>query len=269
MSSTTPTPNDLTRQQLDELDALLQRMLSLPLSAPAASPPTPAPVPQVQPAPSVSLPAGWRSDAPTATATRPPYFSVGTIEEAEELLEQAAAMTVPLMAATAAPPAPPTPAPSPPFPVQNLSDSRLFAPPMPEPTVPPAAGPLRGVDAPALPFGYRPPADPPLTPAPVPTPPPQTQAYPDEEPLAELTPVTPAPATSKVVAETTQRSGVPVPLWPLFAVNWVLELLLGLLGPVGTATTNPAMKHLLGIAGLGLLAGAGAWAARGMGWVEW
>ena len=29
-----PSPNDLTRQQLDELDVLLQRMLALPISQP-------------------------------------------------------------------------------------------------------------------------------------------------------------------------------------------------------------------------------------------
>ena len=29
--ATAPSPNDLTRQQLDELDALLQKMLSVPM----------------------------------------------------------------------------------------------------------------------------------------------------------------------------------------------------------------------------------------------
>ena len=42
LMATAPSPNDLTRQQLDELDALLQRMLSLPLNPPDAT--TPAPV---------------------------------------------------------------------------------------------------------------------------------------------------------------------------------------------------------------------------------
>ena len=35
--ATAPSPNDLTRQQLDELDALLQRMLALPLNPPEIS----------------------------------------------------------------------------------------------------------------------------------------------------------------------------------------------------------------------------------------
>src|SRR5262245_37512553 len=40
-------PNDLTRQQLDELDALLQRMLSLPVSKPATTSPPRLPDPPV------------------------------------------------------------------------------------------------------------------------------------------------------------------------------------------------------------------------------
>ena len=41
MATTTQSPNDLTRQQLDELDDLLQRMLSLPLNPPESFSPTP------------------------------------------------------------------------------------------------------------------------------------------------------------------------------------------------------------------------------------
>ena len=45
--ATLPTPNDLTRQQLDELDALLQRMLSLPLNKSESVKIPPAPPLQV------------------------------------------------------------------------------------------------------------------------------------------------------------------------------------------------------------------------------
>lgn len=41
MATSTQSPNDLTRQQLDELDDLLQRMLSLPLNPPEPFAPTP------------------------------------------------------------------------------------------------------------------------------------------------------------------------------------------------------------------------------------
>src|SRR5262245_12317963 len=54
--STPPSPNDLTRQQLDELDSLLQRMLSLPLTGPAEAPPPPAPLVDLP------TPPGWRAD---------------------------------------------------------------------------------------------------------------------------------------------------------------------------------------------------------------
>lgn len=57
-----PTANDLTRQQLDELDALLQRMLSLPTtSEPAAAP--------LAQAPALRL-----TQVPEAAPHRPPVF---------------------------------------------------------------------------------------------------------------------------------------------------------------------------------------------------
>jgi len=55
MATSTQSPNDLTRQQLDELDDLLQRMLSLPLNPPESFAPTPAvfspPMPTAAPIP--------------------------------------------------------------------------------------------------------------------------------------------------------------------------------------------------------------------------
>ncbi|MBP3958977.1 hypothetical protein J8F10_27350 [Gemmata sp. G18] len=56
--ATAPSPNDLTRQQLDELDALLQKMLMVPLAPTDA--PAPPPPPMAQP----PLPPSWRIDAP-------------------------------------------------------------------------------------------------------------------------------------------------------------------------------------------------------------
>jgi hypothetical protein len=63
MATAAQSPNDLTRQQLDELDALLQRMLSLPLNPPESfpsngtasvqnfAPPMPMPAPVQSPPP--------------------------------------------------------------------------------------------------------------------------------------------------------------------------------------------------------------------------
>ncbi|HEY1190112.1 MAG TPA: hypothetical protein VGE74_20860 [Gemmata sp.] len=58
--ATAPSPNDLTRQQLDELDALLQKMLTVPL-APAETPPPAATLPPIAQPP---LPPSWRIDPP-------------------------------------------------------------------------------------------------------------------------------------------------------------------------------------------------------------
>ncbi len=267
--STPPSPNDLTRQQLDELDSLLQRMLSLPLTTSAGDPPPPQPAPPLPDLPSAAD--GWRSDA--AAPTKPPYLAA----------EQAPA-AVSAAARPAAPPPDPAPAwgpdplaryGAPPQPEPVPVVARLFGPPTPDTGVPPStdniqaagssyqytlpvptAGTLRGVDAPALPAGFRSllaesAADPtavPLAVAP-------SSAVPQSEP-SDSSPAASLPSSS-----------VPIALWPVFAVNWVLELFLGLLGPVGATLTHPAMKHLLGFVGVLLLAAAGLWSARGMGWV--
>jgi hypothetical protein len=65
LMATAPSPNDLTRQQLDELDALLQRMLSVPL-VPADTPaPVTTPGPRAETPP---LPPIWRVDPPAPSA---------------------------------------------------------------------------------------------------------------------------------------------------------------------------------------------------------
>lgn len=247
-----PSPNDLTRQQLDELDALLQRMLSLPISQPepAVAFPPPPPLPDLPPVPTrtsaKSVPAdqpaaNWRTDTPTAAKI--PHLTPAP--------EPAAAFHPP---AVPFPPAPPrgTPTPSaPPAP-------RLFNPPpeAPAPTV--APGTLRGVDAPALPLDFQRAQE-----APVYQPIEHEFDIPEVNPFADPPPLPLPPA-----ADPAPRM-VPLPLWPLFALNWVLELVLGWFGPVGQLLVRPAMKTVLGLAGVLLLLAAGAWAARGMGWVSW
>lgn len=264
--ATPPTPNDLTRQQLDELDALLQRMLALPLNkgegvTPFRSPPPLPDLPAVpadplvggQRPPSPLPPDGWRADEPAPAKT--PY-----------LAPEPATLPMPVFRSFD-PPAPAT-APSP----------RLYAPPTPSPAVeyaPPAGGPgtLRGVDAPALPFGYEaPPPEPTGAAA-------QSEglrgvATPSSDPwyggmnLAEVNPFAElAPAAAELPPP--RPAGVPVLLWPLFAVNWVLEFVLGWFGPLGHLLTRPAMKAVLGWVGVLLLVAAGGWAAKGMGWVSW
>lgn len=70
--ATAPSPNDLTRQQLDELDALLQRMLSVPLAPPDT--PLPGALGRADAPP---LPPVWRPDAPaSAPAASLPHLAL-------------------------------------------------------------------------------------------------------------------------------------------------------------------------------------------------
>jgi hypothetical protein len=91
-------PNDLTRQQLDELDALLQRMLA----GPAA--------PEVPPAPT-----GWRADTPAAVPEPPAPHLTPTFYEVPE--PELAPVANPFAYAVAEEPPPrftaPAPAPQP------------------------------------------------------------------------------------------------------------------------------------------------------------
>jgi hypothetical protein len=122
-----------------------------------------------------------------------------------------------------------------------------YALPLPAP-----AGPLRGVDAPALPAGFRSLLA-------------EAEAEADR-PHSPTPPPRPVPAPFPVTVD--PNPPLPLFLWPVVAANWVLEGLLGLFGPVGAALSRPAAKHLLGFVGVFLLAGAGLWTARGLGWVH-
>src|SRR5580692_4028630 len=67
--TTAQSTNDLTRQQLDELDALLQKMLALPLNGPDSSAPASTAATSRSIVPDVPLP-----DAlPSRTNIAPPY----------------------------------------------------------------------------------------------------------------------------------------------------------------------------------------------------
>jgi len=236
--ATLPTPNDLTRQQLDELDALLQRMLSLPLNKAETAkvppaPPLPLPeLPVPSSRPSVSL---WRSDA--APISKSPYIAA----EPEPAIAYA-----PSFATVAAPPE---------------AISRHYSPP----PVTGGSGTLRGVDAPALPYGY-----------------PDHFGHHDAESasaavipsaygrldLADVNPFADSGAHAPLPAPTAASSGVPFFAWPVVACNWLIEAALGWMGPLGAIARTPALKHLLGFAGFLLLVGAGVWCAKGMGWVN-
>ena len=229
--STPPSPNDLTRQQLDELDDLLQRMLTLPVSGATPGPelePVEAPLPEL---PAVAS-GSWRNDAPILAKS--PY------------LAEPSPRPVPAMVPAALPePQPPAWAPDPLDRYDPGPSSRLFAPPD---TSVPLTGTVRGVDAPSLPAGFRSLLEDEPEPMPMPM------------PMAVFTPV-PEPVNES------RSHAVPVALWPMFALNWILELVLKLLGPLGSVLTFTPTKHFLGLVGMLLLVASAAWAARGMGWV--
>lgn len=262
MSSTPPSPNDLTRQQLDELDSLLQRMLSLPLNSggetTAVPAVTPAPLPEVPPAPSLYSGA-WRSD--TGGSGKIPYLN----QDAPPV----PLATTPTAKTGSAWGPDPLARPSSIYPVANES-ARLLAPPRPEPT------PAPTTPTPGTAFQYDLPAGAPTTLRGVdtiPFPRPSAPTPEVEEPPAAPAPVSLVSAPSvtndtTLAAATAEIPAVPIVLWPLFAINWVLEVILGLFGPLGRVLKYPPIKHVLGVVGMVLLAGAAVWTARGMGWVR-
>ena len=256
-----PSPNDLTRHQLDELDSLLQRMLQLPLaSVPSESPTAPVPIPKPE------LPSGWRTDAaagPRSThlADTPaiPVFSsahqFAPVEANKRVVAEPPAWG-PDPLARYQPNSEPT--------VSEATPARdrlrLFGPPQADQDIPPSTGPgtttgtLRGVDAPATPAGFR-------------------------SQLADLAPPTPVetqapvllqtPATMETETESEPEfAPVPLLLWPLFALNWILETTLSLFGPLGKLLLQPIGKHALAGLGVILIVAGALWSANGLGWVQ-
>lgn len=224
--ATFPTPNDLTRQQLDELDALLQRMLTLPLnkSEPVTIPPAP-PLPEVpMPAnrPSVSL---WRSDS--APVPKSPYIAA----EPEPAIVYA--------------------------PVEMIARNE----PMPSG----GPGTLRGVDAPATPYGFHRAYDHHDSEAAAATPIPSAFGHLS---LADVNPFSEEPMSAPAFVPKPKRTGTPILALPLVACNWCIESTLAWTGPLGAVVRMTAMKHLLGFVGCVLILGAAAWSAKGMGWIK-
>lgn len=275
--ATPNSPNDLTRQQLDELDTLLQRMLALPLNKPDVpappgrvelplpeppAPPRPPlpPVPRPEPVNWLPAPPEPPVPAPTARPTPAPFLGLTGGPDPEPATEYAPRTTDARTLADL------LPFPIPDGPPPDLADDEELRSESPWPGRAPAGtttGTLRGVDAPATPAGFRsamPPAAPQpsgpsvafLTPPPADAPPPPA-GMPAARPGPVMTPPPPA-STGGLLA-------------PVSLVNRLIEGILDWCGPLGHWLTRPAVKQLLGVVGLGLLAGSAWWVARGMGWV--
>ena len=145
--ATAPSPNDLTRQQLDELDALLQRMLSVPL-APADTPlPAALPAaPRADRAAEPPLPPSWRFDPPApAAGASLPHIALPDPPSAVTLKfeppspapapKSAAPLPVPKPAAKVPASPPPKPVAAAPKPAAALPPAPA-APPVPFPLLP-------------------------------------------------------------------------------------------------------------------------------------
>jgi hypothetical protein len=225
-------PNDLTRQQLDDLDALLQRMLAVPIPSSAAKP-NPMPAASEPPAPAST----WRMDSPSP-GVRQPHLTAAPVA-----VEQPA-MAMPSVI------------------LESRVDPRPYlkpeaaTPPMPE--VPPR---LFGNPPPQ----YVPPAPPerPIVVEPEPMP----EAVVQFQPATTITPEfeAPIPLVEAPVMPPVEASEVPVLLWPLYGVNWLIESVLCLFGPPGEVFVHPVVNTVLGITGIGLLLYAAFWVARAMG----
>ena len=273
MASTPPSPNDLTRQQLDELDTLLQRMLSLPISTPKAdkSAPTPPPempsvatmrgTPRTSPAgyplppdwdESATPPSGWRTDPP-AGDMKPPRIA-DEASDSDGVMVPAVALagsdSIQSPTRSSSPNTDTvTPAPTPPtnLAVHPAEESRPAPPVDPEPLPRPRT--VRGVDAPLVPVEYDPPFGDSLS-----------DAHPESGDEAEATPE-PTPVPADAVPP------VPAVMMPVYVANQSVEVVLGLLGPIGATATRPAVKQVLGWAGVVMLTASAVWTACGLGLV--
>ena len=223
--TTTPSQNDLTRQQLEELDLLLQRMLSAPSAKPEAKKSVPV-IPDV-PVPTPASVEGWRIDPP---APMPPRLHSAPMEP------------IPLDAGIS--------------PIAQPKPVTAFVPPEPpeEPKAPVVSQTL--IELPAQ-------TTVPVTPA-VPFQPAPSESLPAFGRLDPVVfqASEPAPVSTPPV-DTSTAPGVPMVMWPLYGVNWMAEECLKLFG--GESLTRPTAKWALGVAGIAMLVGAAAWTLHGTG----
>ncbi|MCS6866745.1 MAG: hypothetical protein RMJ56_09115 [Gemmataceae bacterium] len=248
--ATAPSPHDLTRQQLDELDALLQRMLSLPLT-PAESSSPPASSAFAAP----PLPPGVTAQGRIDTAVNPPAPQLS-------LLEAPSSGSIKIEEPPPLPPLTPPPAPV----------KKPVAAPTPAAPVSPATLPASQANASASAEAL------PVSSASV-TPRPSV-------PENSLTPSGRGALHSATSAESGQAAQtldsarptrpitpppmappIPVIFWPLLGITALFDAFCGLLGRPGRWLRSPFFKHLYGAAGLGLLLYTGAYMAQVNGWL--
>ena len=247
--ATAPSPNDLTRQQLDELDALLQRMLAIPLNPPDPPPappgfalsPPPLPGPAVVP---IRPTPNWRVDAARPAATAPPPHVVPP----------------PAVEAPRPTPEPVRAAPEPPRPTPP---GAVVPPPATEPAVPP-------VEPEPATLRHTPPGTKPTEEL-------EPQADADSEPdfpaahfafaAAMATPVE-AEGHVASVKESAPPARVSRLLLPFVVFNFLIDYVLRLTGLPGRVLTSGPVKTSLGVVGLGLIGYTAAYLGQQQGWIS-
>jgi hypothetical protein len=249
-TSSPPVGGNSVRQQLDELDALLQRMLELPINQldettpPPESPrlaakpqPTPLapPPPQAAAAPSAK---GWRPPAMVLLADSGPVQQPRTSPEDQGWAinlnpQQGSSILGPRSPAAVAARAP-----------------------APE-TVASASPPVWRAET----VTYVPP--PAVAPAPTR---PQPQPSVASEPTASPVTIRPmAPPRPTAVPAMSPRA--PLLLLPLVALNRTFDVVVIQFGPLGRSLRSPLGRTALGVSGLLMLAGGVAWGV--LDWIGW
>lgn len=224
------TGTDGTRRMLDELDALMERMLALPVDAPA-DPPGP------------SVPSDF---LPKLSAT---------LTLLERGIEEAPARKAP---AETPPATSPVAAPNIPSYVADLEEGiREAAGSKSSPGTSEPAEAHESAASPGIPAS-------PVRRVPGATPPPPEAAAEDPDvppalgclPIPEITPL-----------PRRRRAWTTLVLLPLLMVNWAWDFCTWLIGPSGRWLRSPTVKNLLGYTGLGLLAVAAGWLLKD--WMGW
>jgi hypothetical protein len=252
MSSATSSGQSM-RQQLDDLDALLQRMLSLPINQLDDSPPAPP-----RPAPAkVANPV--RAEGPSPQPPAPPAAPVHAPPRMRLLTDSS-----------------PVPPPADTEPIGYERAFTINLNPQNGSSVLGPRSPARWMDAEPMPLPNPPrpaprQASPPVRPAPEPPAQPAAKAIVSIEPLPTAAPSRP-PAPEMPVSESLRpspfrRPRTPIVLLPLALVETIFDGVMSLFGPPGEWLASPAGKNLLGYVGLLMLGGCAAWGA--LDWFGW
>jgi hypothetical protein len=239
--TTAQSTNDLTRQQLDELDALLQKMLALPLNGPDSSPHSDsATVTSRSIVSEVPLPDTLPTRMNAAATFTPPTPRHNVRESAPQEIWRADSpsgpASIPQLLAIHSPSIPAT------APVTRKAPSSHQRP--------------LEVGAPASPLTEQVELQRELVSNPF-------QVGRPTNPIPEK----PQPLPTAIQPEPAMAEYVPAMLVPLVAFNRVLHVAFGKMGLAGRIIRSGFGKNLLAIAGLGLLSLTAAKIAQLLGWV--